>query len=221
MAQASEYNSSPQELAESKKTIAGSAELCRQDLREVEAALLKQAQVDECVVLARETKTFDVELTAYLTAAVRLLPEQLHAALQKQLPAHTLPGAYVQISALPLTSAGRVDEAALCRLPVTDSDLSRRWEAAIQAAVGCEQAVVITQEKQQRQTRLHLLDLLPDWQEAFAKEEDGGTVSNGAEAAGEALAAGKPAIRHGGPVPVQPGEAATLSEALLQTARRV
>ncbi|MCP4697208.1 MAG: AMP-binding protein, partial [Gammaproteobacteria bacterium] len=223
MAQKSERNSSLQELADSKKIITSPAdtERCRQDLREVEAALLEQTQVDECVVLARETETLDVELTAYLTAAVRLSPEQLHAVLQKQLPAHILPGAYVQISALPLTSAGRVDEAALCKLPVTDSDLSRRWEAAIQAAASCEQAVVITQEKQRRQTRLHLLDLLPDWQEAFAKEKDGSAVSKSAEAAGEALEAGKPAICHGGPVPVQPGEADTLSQALLQTARRV
>ncbi|MCP4700510.1 MAG: amino acid adenylation domain-containing protein, partial [Gammaproteobacteria bacterium] len=203
MTQASEWSSSLQELADSKKIITSPAdtERCRQDLREVEAALLKQAQVDECVVLARKTETFDVELTAYLTAAVRLLPEQLHAVLQKELPAHLLPGAYVQISALPLTSAGRVDEVALRKLPVMDSDLSHRWEAAIQAAAGCE-AVVITQEKRARQTRLHLSDLLPDWQEALAGEEK---ISEGAEAAGEALEAGKPAICHGGPVPVQPG----------------
>ncbi|MCP4697426.1 MAG: AMP-binding protein, partial [Gammaproteobacteria bacterium] len=207
--------------------LLGSADRCawingfRVDLSRVEAMLLEQTQADECIVLARETETFDVELTAYLTAAVRLSPEQLHAVLQKQLPAHTLPGAYVQISALPLTSAGWADEAALRKLPAADSDLSRRWETAIQAAASCEQAVVITQEKPRRQTRLHLLDLLPDWQEAFAKEEDGGTVSNGAEAAGEALEAEKPAISHGGPLPAQPGEALTLSEALLQTARRV
>ncbi|MCP4699675.1 MAG: AMP-binding protein, partial [Gammaproteobacteria bacterium] len=204
--------------------LQGSVDRCtwingfRADLSKVEAVLLEQTQADECVVLARETDIFSTELTVYLTAAVRLSPEQLHAVLQKQLPAHMLPGAYIQISALPLTSAGRVDEAALRKLPVTDSELSRRWETAIQTAASCEQAVVITQEKQVRQTRLHLSDLLPNWQGAFVEEE---RVSEHAEAEREVLEAGKPAICHGRPLPAQPGEAVTLSQALRQTARRV
>ncbi|MED7924030.1 amino acid adenylation domain-containing protein [Nonomuraea sp. LP-02] len=73
---------------------------------EVEAALLACPGVRQAVVTAYEER-----LVAYV--AGEAATEELRRALAGTLPAHLVPSAWVRLDALPLTTAGKVDAAAL------------------------------------------------------------------------------------------------------------
>ena len=83
---------------------------------EIVAQLLRYAGVQEAVVLALHEEG-DRRLVAYFTAAEPLQAEGLRAHLAARLPEYMVPAAYVQLTALPLTRAGKVDRNAL---PVPD-----------------------------------------------------------------------------------------------------
>ncbi len=89
-------------------------------LQQVEAALLEDSSVADCVVLARETASSTRELVAYIVASGSFKPERLSASLKPLLPPELLPDAYVPVSSLPLTRDGKIDEEALTRLEVID-----------------------------------------------------------------------------------------------------
>ena len=107
---------------------------CRVDLCELETAIGEQPSVDECVVLARASELAGMELVAYVVGALRM--EDLRAYLQSQLPAAMLPSAYVPISSMPLTPAGRIDEQAWLESAGLDDALIQRWETALPAIPG-------------------------------------------------------------------------------------
>ena len=87
----------------------------RIELGEIEAHLLPHPAVAQCVVVAREDSPGDKRLVAYLVAAQSVLPptSELRAFLQRQLPDHMIPSAFVQMDTLPLTPNRKVDRKAL------------------------------------------------------------------------------------------------------------
>jgi amino acid adenylation domain-containing protein len=87
----------------------------RIELGEIEAKLGACAGVRETMVIAREDIPGDKRLVAYLVAedSVTLQVAELRAALSAQLPEYMVPSAFVQLTAMPLTSNGKVDRKAL------------------------------------------------------------------------------------------------------------
>ena len=95
----------------------------RIELAEIEAAISRHSGVHECAVLVRESAD-DKYLVAYLVPssqpavtmpAQRELVSELRAALKVTLPPYMVPAHFAILEALPLTSSGKVDRAALGR----------------------------------------------------------------------------------------------------------
>ncbi|MEV0456705.1 non-ribosomal peptide synthetase [Catellatospora methionotrophica] len=88
----------------------------RVELGEIEASLREYGAVTGAVVAVAD----DVpggRLIAYVTGTALFDEPGLRAQLAEQLPAHMLPAVYVQLAALPLTTSGKVDRAALAPAP--------------------------------------------------------------------------------------------------------
>ena len=87
----------------------------RVELGEIEAALSQHPGVKECVVIAREDRPGDKRLAAYFVAqkGERPSPSTLKAFLAGSIPLYAVPGQFVLLDALPLTSNGKVNRLAL------------------------------------------------------------------------------------------------------------
>ncbi|NMG10486.1 SDR family NAD(P)-dependent oxidoreductase [Brasilonema sp. UFV-L1] len=129
----------------------------------VEAALLNYPLIDDCVVLVRERETSKKEVVAYLVSSGSFSLEQLQSYLRGMLSAAQIPDAYIRVSTVPLTDQGLVDEQALLKLEVIDSDLVQRCEEEIQSVFEVDLAAVVVQESTKKIPPLHLLDVLPNW----------------------------------------------------------
>lgn len=91
----------------------------RIELGEIEAALREQPGVRDCAVALWAPEKNDPRLVAYLVpqADAQLLWPKLRAALQRRLPEVMIPALWMEISALPQTSSGKLDRK---RLPPPD-----------------------------------------------------------------------------------------------------
>ena len=87
----------------------------RIELGEIEQVLAELAAVREAVVLALEEPTGDKRLAAYVVPATQapLALATLRQELQSKLPSYMVPATFVALDALPLTTNGKVDRAAL------------------------------------------------------------------------------------------------------------
>ena len=133
------------------------------NLDDVEAALREDPLVESCVVLIRESDRSTSELVPYLVSVGALCLQRLNSYLRPILPLGLLPKTYVPIAALPLTSDGGLDEAALARLAVIDADLVQRCEDRVKRLSDVEQISVQVHNHARKRPLLRLSDLLPDW----------------------------------------------------------
>jgi len=86
----------------------------RVELGEIEAALLEHARVGEAVVTAREDRSGDKRLVAYVVSSgERPEASELRAHLEARIPSFMTPSSFVCLDALPLTENGKVDRRAL------------------------------------------------------------------------------------------------------------
>ncbi|MDP2389711.1 MAG: AMP-binding protein, partial [Acidobacteriota bacterium] len=88
----------------------------RVELGEIEHALTSHPDVREAIVLLREDRPGTGQLTAYLVSArtdAAVLEQELKGRLAGALPAYMVPDAFVLLTALPLTSNGKLDRKAL------------------------------------------------------------------------------------------------------------
>jgi amino acid adenylation domain-containing protein len=86
----------------------------RIELGEVENAVASQPGVAQCAVVVREDRPGDKRLVAYVTAASSAVDtDAVRREVAAQLPEHMVPAAVVVMTALPLTSHGKVDRRAL------------------------------------------------------------------------------------------------------------
>jgi amino acid adenylation domain-containing protein len=80
---------------------------------EIEAALRERAEIEDCVVVAREDEAGRKRLVAYLTGPDEADVPALRAHVEERLPAYMVPAAWVVLDRLPLTGNNKVDRAAL------------------------------------------------------------------------------------------------------------
>ena len=87
----------------------------RIELGEIETALLKHPDIQESVVIVREDQLAKKRLIAYIVTDITqtFANDDLRNFLQQQLPEYMVPNSFVQMQALPLTSNGKVNRAAL------------------------------------------------------------------------------------------------------------
>jgi amino acid adenylation domain-containing protein len=92
----------------------------RVELSEIEHYLASCTGVASAVVVGREDEPGETKLIAYLTA-IEKVPhrEALRRELEKKLPAHMVPAAYVFLDSLPFTRNGKFDYG---KLPAPSSD---------------------------------------------------------------------------------------------------
>ena len=119
---------------------------------EIAAALKTYPGIEDAIVLARMNNTGEKELVAYVAGKEDVTKASLQAHLGKTLPSYMLPGYYVQLPVLPLTSNGKIDRKRLPDPEGMDGESGREYVAPRTA----------TEEK-----------LAAIWQEVLGKESIG------------------------------------------------
>lgn len=87
----------------------------RIELGEIETVLAAHAGVREALVLAREDRSGELQLVAYVVCQRKSPPEgsALRDWLKQRLPAYMVPSLFLMIKKMPRTATGKIDRAAL------------------------------------------------------------------------------------------------------------
>lgn len=102
----------------------------RIELGEIEAALSRHPEVEECVVVARESREGDKRLVAYIKSDERgPSVSALRAFLKEKLPDYSVPAAFVRVEAMPLGPSGKLDIKALPAPDAVRPDLETDYVA--------------------------------------------------------------------------------------------
>ncbi|WP_279581690.1 MFS transporter [Fodinicola feengrottensis] len=96
----------------------------RIELGEIEAALRELSGVTDAAAAVHEFFPGDKRIVGYLVAKDSIAKDraQLQQALKKRLPAYMVPAAFVELTALPLSSSGKLDRRALPAPPPDDTE---------------------------------------------------------------------------------------------------
>lgn len=104
----------------------------RIELGEIEAALSRHPDIQQNVVITRETSRGDRRLIAYIVladGADEPSHNELRSFLRRGLPEYMLPALFVRLDALPLTANGKVDRRALPEPPSERPNLRSTYVA--------------------------------------------------------------------------------------------
>ncbi|WP_432403712.1 amino acid adenylation domain-containing protein [Wukongibacter sp. M2B1] len=85
----------------------------RIEIGEIEKHLLEIDDVKEAVVVAREDKTKELYICAYIVSQSDFLASEIREMLSKRLPDYMIPSYFVKIDSIPLTTNGKLDIKAL------------------------------------------------------------------------------------------------------------
>lgn len=96
----------------------------RVEMGEIELALLKVPGVSAAAIVATETDVGSKKLVAYLVrnSDASMPSDALRARLRESLPDYMIPGAFIDVAALPLTAGGKIDRANLSARPLPALD---------------------------------------------------------------------------------------------------
>ncbi|PZH16174.1 non-ribosomal peptide synthetase [Streptomyces sp. NTH33] len=116
----------------------------RIELGEISARLNARPEVRSCAVLVREDQPGNRQLVAYVVPAADRAESELRTELdefvRRVLPEYMLPGAYVFLPGLPLTTNGKLDRAAL-PAPGIDAYTQREDREYVAPATGTERTL--------------------------------------------------------------------------------
>ena len=103
----------------------------RIEMGEVEATLLEHPCVKECAVVARDWKSEDKRLVAYVVSSEDEVPShgELRAYVSERLPDYMVPSHFVTLEQLPLTPNGKIDRKALPVQDLENLDLGTAYTA--------------------------------------------------------------------------------------------
>lgn len=101
----------------------------RVETGEIEAALSEYPQVKSVAVIAKEDKSGNHRLAAYIVSKDKTVTEQeLKKFLQQKVPDYMIPSVFTNLNALPLTANGKVDRRTLSELEI-QSNVSTQFVA--------------------------------------------------------------------------------------------
>ncbi|HEU4507241.1 MAG TPA: amino acid adenylation domain-containing protein [Pyrinomonadaceae bacterium] len=129
----------------------------RIEVGEIEALLLRQPQVRDAIVIAREDVPGDKRLVAYVVAAQQPEPSisELRKPLQEKLPEYMMPAAFVLLDKLPLTSNGKIDRRAL---PAPEHSRSRNGDSYVAPRTPTEERLAAIWAEVLKQERIGIHD---------------------------------------------------------------
>jgi acyl-CoA synthetase (AMP-forming)/AMP-acid ligase II len=134
----------------------------------VRAALLRDAIVDTCELALRTRPAGSVVLSAWFVPAGATHLDRLRR-LEHEVSALTpWPVELIPVSTIPFDDAGLVDWHALQQVEVVGGDLLAAWQSAIARLPEISRATVVIDQREAVEARVHLSDLLPDWQDILA-----------------------------------------------------
>lgn len=132
------------------------------------AALRRDSGIDSCEVVFRETVDAPASLSIWVVpkgplqaGRIRKLEDEARTLTDRRIE-------LVPVSAIPLGEDGEVDLAALAGIEVLDASLLGAWESAVAAQPEIGRVAVVADVREFPDRRIHLSDLLPDWQSLFA-----------------------------------------------------
>jgi hypothetical protein len=101
----------------------------RVELGRVERVLSEHPEVREAAVVVRGEPPDDIRLVAYVVGreGASLTSSGLRRFLLSRLPAHMVPGIFIQLSALPMTPAGKLDRRGLPKPSVEKLPIENRY----------------------------------------------------------------------------------------------
>ena len=189
----------------------------------VESALLLHPLIYDCAVLIKRTHSSHQLLVAYIVSTLPISPEQIQSQLRNLIPKPLLPKAFVSVSSIPLTVDGYVDEAALLKLEVIDSDLIDSVEKQLNSLSEIDCAAVLVEPQVKIIPPLHLEDLLPEVPEIVSENNQiqiETITSSQKRETNQNIESKKPAISHGEPLQHAENAPKTLVEVLQRAAEQ-
>ena len=206
--------------SEKNRPMKKESECMKQKIDRILSVLLQQRSVQDCAVLDKKTETGQPELIAYIVSEQPLLPQKLQSSLEEALGETLPPINFIQVSNLPLTASGEVDDDALRKIAAIDEKLAREIEEQLKSRPEIDRVAVVVQESSKKLPPLHKSDLLPleQQKEAYTPEEIRTEDRPSKTTQRELL---PQAIADGGPLPSDPDAPTTLSQVLLRSAGQV
>jgi natural product biosynthesis luciferase-like monooxygenase protein/amino acid adenylation domain-containing protein len=102
----------------------------RVEVEEIEAVLVRHADVSAAAVEARADGAGEARLVAFVVSAgAPPAPRELRDYLAQQVPEYMVPSAFAALDALPRTPNGKIDRGALTRIPVQFGALEAAYQA--------------------------------------------------------------------------------------------
>uniref|UniRef100_UPI000A6F08CB condensation domain-containing protein n=1 Tax=Abyssisolibacter fermentans TaxID=1766203 RepID=UPI000A6F08CB len=122
----------------------------RIELEEIENQLLKNYDIKEAVVMAREDESGDKYLCAYIVGKQRSKISELRNYLSIELPEYMVPTTFIQLDRIPRTPNGKIDREALLKMEVNvipEEEYEGPRNETEEIMVGIWQEVLSTKEK--------------------------------------------------------------------------
>ncbi|WP_113651832.1 polyketide synthase [Pedobacter namyangjuensis] len=100
----------------------------RIELGEIASNINQFDNIDQCIVLAKETNFGEKKLVAYYQSSTSIDQQRLLKFLLDKMPAYMVPRIFVPIKAIPLTSNGKADKRALCQIKIERPELASLYK---------------------------------------------------------------------------------------------